>query len=384
VRIDNLAKFSAYSVIGTVTLMPLLVLPAMVGVLVDEAGMTQAFAGWVASFNFFGGALIALLMALRMHRLNLRRIAALGLCISILADTLSAFVATPNAWFLLLRFLAGLAAGAAHIAALTSFARHDNVERGYGLFVTLQFIVSGLGLYVLPVYAEEMGVKGMYLMFAALGVISLLLIRQLPGDAIRLQAAARQKSELAVLLATVTILAIVGYALFEAANTAQFTYVERFGVSQDFSDQQIGTALLIASLIGIPGAFTIVIIGHRFGRMGPLTFGIGTGIAGLLMLIGGGSFGWYFAGSCCLGFAWAFGLPYIQSLMAALDPHGSAIAAGSSAATIGGAAGPGLAAIIVGESNYDYVFLLAILLFLIAISCFLVSERHVDQVETTA
>ncbi|MDH5499839.1 MAG: hypothetical protein OEY72_01910, partial [Gammaproteobacteria bacterium] len=89
-RIRNLSQFSAYSVIGTVTLMPLLVLPAMVGVLVDEAGMSEPFAGWVASFNFFGGALIALLMALRIHRLDLRRIAMIGLCISILADTLSA------------------------------------------------------------------------------------------------------------------------------------------------------------------------------------------------------------------------------------------------------------------------------------------------------
>ncbi|MDH4048557.1 MAG: MFS transporter [Gammaproteobacteria bacterium] len=381
-RIRNLSQFSAYSVIGTVTLMPLLVLPAMVGVLVDEAGMSEPFAGWVASFNFFGGALIALLMALRIHRLDLRRIAMIGLCISILADTLSAFVAAPDGWFLLLRFVTGLAAGSAHIAALAAFARHEEVERGYGLFVTLQFIVSGLGLYVLPVYASELGVKGMYLMFALLGLLSLTMIRSLPGKAIDQHAGAQHKSELTVLLALVTVLSILGYGLFEAANTAQFTYVERFGISIDLSHRQIGTALMIASLIGIPGAFTIVIIGHRFGRLGPLAFGLGTAIAGLLMLIGGNSFAWYFAGSCCLGFAWAFCLPYIQSLMAALDPHGSAIAAGSSAATIGGAAGPGLAALIVGSGNYRYVFLLSIVLFLIAISCFLVSERRAPAAQT--
>jgi len=376
VRIKNLSQFLAYSVIGTVTLMPLLVLPAMVGVLVDEAGMSEPFAGWVASVNFFGGALIALLMALRIHRLDLRRIAAIGLSLSILADTLSAFVATPNAGFLLLRFGTGLAAGAAHIAALAAFARHEEVERGYGLFVTLQFIVSGLGLYVLPVYASELGVNGMYLMFALLGLLSLTLIRSLPGKAVKLQANPQQKSELTVLLSFVTIVAILGYGLFEAANTAQFTYVERFGISIDLSQRQIGTALMIASLIGIPGAFTIVVIGHRFGRLGPLAFGLGTAMAGLLMLIGGNGFAWYFAGSCCLGFSWAFCLPYIQSLMAALDPNGSAIAAGSSAATIGGAAGPGLAALIVGSGNYRYVFLLSVVFFLIAISCFLVSERR--------
>ena len=41
-RIENLQRFSAYSVIGTVSFLPLLVLPAMVGVLVDEAASVLA------------------------------------------------------------------------------------------------------------------------------------------------------------------------------------------------------------------------------------------------------------------------------------------------------------------------------------------------------
>jgi hypothetical protein len=41
-RIENLQQFSAYSVIGTVSFLPLLVLPAMVGVLVDAAASVVA------------------------------------------------------------------------------------------------------------------------------------------------------------------------------------------------------------------------------------------------------------------------------------------------------------------------------------------------------
>jgi predicted MFS family arabinose efflux permease len=375
VRSSNLTEFSAYSVIGTVTLMPLLVLPAMVGVLVDEAGLSESFAGWVASANFFGGALAGLLIALRIHRLDLRRIAALGLAIAIVGDVVSAYVAAPSEWFLLLRFFTGLAAGTAHVAALSAFARHDDVERGYGLFVTLQFIVSGLGLYVLPVYSQQLGVSGMYLMFAVLEMFALLLLGKLPGKASDHWSGAPQNTELGVLLAGVTIVAMLGYGMFEAANTAQFTYFERLGVALDYSDRQIGTALLVASLIGIPGAFTIVVIGKRLGRRGPLAFGIAVAITGLVLLITTRSYPWYFAASCCLGFSWAFCLPYFQSLMASLDPDGSAIAAGSSAATIGGAGGPGLAALIVGDGNYQYVFMLSIVLFSIAVTCFLYSGR---------
>ena len=54
-----LRRFGLLSVIGSITLMPLLVLPAMVGTLIDETTLTEAQAGWSASLNFFGGAIIA-------------------------------------------------------------------------------------------------------------------------------------------------------------------------------------------------------------------------------------------------------------------------------------------------------------------------------------
>ncbi len=79
---------------------------------------------------------------------------------------------------------------------------------------------------------------------------------------------------------------------------------------------------------------------------------------------------------CFLGFSWAFCLPFIQGTMASLDPNGSALAAGSSAAPIGGAVGPGLAAMVVGEGMYHHVILMAIILFLIAISCFVLSQNN--------
>jgi predicted MFS family arabinose efflux permease len=102
------------------------------------------------------------------------------------------------------------------------------------------------------------------------------------------------------------------------------------------------------------------------------------------LLITTRSFGWYFAASCCLGFSWAFCLPYFQSLMASLDPDGSSIAAGSSAATIGGAAGPAIAALIIGDGHYQYVFMLSIVLFSIAVTCFLFSGRGTHEMEQCA
>jgi predicted MFS family arabinose efflux permease len=371
-----LQRFGVYSVIGTISLMPLLVLPAMIGTLVDETALSEAQAGWSASLNFFGGAAAALAMALRMHHLDLRRVAILAFTVAALGDLASAFTGNHAAVFLLIRLVAGIGAGAAYTVVVAAFARLPDVDRGYGLFVTLQFIVSGLGLYALPVYSEVLGVEGMFLSIAALDVAGLAMTRFLPGRAIDAPGFSGLKTELHVLLAWATLLGALGFAIFEAANTAQFTYVERLGVSLALTDQQVGSALLIASLAGIPGAFVIVLLGSRFGRVAPLTLGIALSICGLLTLITGDSFASYLLGTSLMGFSWAFCLPYIQGLLAELDPHGSAVAAGSASSTIGGSIGPGLAALAVGGGSYTRVLGLSICLLLAALASFWLASRR--------
>jgi predicted MFS family arabinose efflux permease len=381
-QIANLRQFSVYSVIGTVSFLPLLVLPAMVGVLVDEVGISESFAGWVSSANFVGFSLVALLMAFRMHRVDLRRLAAVGLAIAFTADVLSGFLAAPTAAFLLIRVIAGSANGAAQIAALSAIARLDGAERGFGLLITLQFIVAALGCYILPVYSAELGATGMFLLFAACDLLALALARRLPGRAIDERAGAERRSERSILFAATTLFALLGYGMFEAANTAQYTYLGRLGVSLAFSDHEIGTALMIASLAGIPGAFTIIVVGKRFGTIGPLTVGIGIAILGLAILITRGEFASYVMAGICIGFSWAFCLPFIQSLMASLDPNGSALAAGASAASIGVAVGPGLAASVVEVGRYEPVFLIAIALLIVSLVGFFISIRKIPTERT--
>jgi MFS family permease len=378
-RSADLARFCVFSVIGTIALLPLLILPALIGVLVDESAMSESFAGWSASVNFAGGALAALVMAFRMHRIDLRKTAVLALVLAVIGDVVSAFASGNQTAFLAARFVAGVGAGAAYTCALAAFARFSDVERGYGIFVTLQFIVSGIGLYVLPVYSALLHTSGMFLLIASLDGLALLLTWRLPGRATGSSAGPSQVSEMAVLTSAATVLALVGFALFEAANTAQFTYTERFGVSLSLTDRQIGLMLLVASLAGIPGAFAIVVVGDRFGRGASLTLGIGIAVAGLALLTGSSTFTPYLLGGSLLGFSWAFCLPYIQALGAALDPSGSALAAGSCASTIGGAAGPALAASILGEGSYRWVFLAAIAIFVVAWASFSLSNRMLEE-----
>jgi predicted MFS family arabinose efflux permease len=375
----QLRRFGLLSVIGCITLMPLLVLPAMVGTLIDETSLTEAQAGWSASLNFLGGAIIAGLMALRMHRLDLSKVAAIGFLVAAIGDGLSGFSAGHAPLFLFVRFCTGVGAGAAYTCVLAAFARLPDVNRGYAVFITLQFTISGLGLFLLPVFSQFLGAKGMFLSIATLNVMGVLLSSNLPGRAVRNDAAQVGRTELHVLLAWATILGALGFLIFESALVAQYTYIERLGVSLAFSDQQVGSALLIGSLAAIPGALSIILLGARVGRMGGLGFGVVVAIAGLVLMISTVQFLPYVLGAALISFAWAFCLPYIQGLMAALDPHGSAAALGSASSTIGGAIGPGLAALVVGAGTYQHVMMFTTVLLLLALTSFFIASRRVAQ-----
>ena len=76
-----------------------------------------------------------------------------------------------------------------------------------------------------------------------------------------------------------------------------------------------------------------------------------------------------------MGFSGAFCLPFIQSLLAAIDRKGSAIAAGTSVSTFGSAAGPGAAALVVGGGYYANVFLLSMGLFFVTLAAFFYADR---------
>jgi len=357
--------------------MPLLVLPAMIGVLVDHAGMSDSSAGWSASAHFLASFVAGLVLSLRVHRLNLKRVATFALVIASMADVASALTAGETPAFFAARIVAGIMLGSVYIACVSAFARQDEYERGFGLFVTLQFVVSGLGLYLVPVYADSLGAFGLFAGFAVLDILALLLARFLPDD----RAADAESlhgdpvSELRILLATSALLAILGFTVFEAANNAQFTYIERFGVALDISDSRIGIALLVASLVGIPGAFSIVVVGHRFGTLGPIVAGILVAVVGLGVLLSATTYTAYFFGSACMGFSWAFCLPFIQSFLAGIDRKGSAVAAGTSFSTFGSSIGPGIAAIVVMGGNYANVFRLSLGLFGLTLVAFMLADR---------
>ncbi len=342
--------------------------PAMVGILVDHANFSESYAGWVMACGSAGSALTLIVISGYIHRINLKTLSYICLSIAVLIDIYCSLIVEPSFIFLVLRFAIGVLVTIANIAVYTSIASFSNYERGYGLFVMLQYSISGLGLYYLILYSESIGAKGLYLILALFNFLALLFVNQLPETKSDPSMGSDKGSEMTILLSGLALLAIFGFGLHEMAGVAQFTFIERIGVSISIENQSLSNIMLIASLLGIPGSMVCIIVGNKYGLLPPFLFGTFCCLFGMSILIMEKTYITYALRMCLIGFGWSIALPYIQSHLASIDKKGSALAAGNSFATIGAAVGAAIGASLIGQtSNYNMLLQVSILIYIFAV-----------------
>lgn len=350
------------STLGCISLLGLLVLPLVVGGWVDELGYSERDAGLLSSASFLGAALVALFLAFRIHRLDLRRIALVGLLGMALGDGASAFAAhLPGSAVIAARFLSGAASGALYGAVMAAFAAHRRADRSYGAFMALQFAVSAAGLYLLPPLMPTLGVTGVFAGFALVNVLGLGLLGALPAGRERTDSqpaeAGKMLVEWRLILAPTALLCLLAYGAFEAAAMGQFAYIERIGVHLGLPPEQLGLSLGFASLVGIPGAMAVTVLGPRFGYFWPIAAAATVQIGVMLWLMRAQGFAAYFLISCLYSMGWAFVLPYFQALCARIDPRGSVVVAGGFATGLAGFLGPACAALLVRPGDYGLMLM---------------------------
>ncbi|MFC1796110.1 MFS transporter [Pseudomonadota bacterium] len=357
---DNVKRTVLLAVLGSISLMPLLVLPVMVGSFVDHMALSDSEAGYVASAGFLGGAIAAIFISLRIHHVDLRRMAYLGLGLMVLADGGSIAAEHMNFWlFVSLRFLSGMGGAAAYASVMGSFAGWREPDRAYGLFMAMQFAFSAVGLYGLPWVLPDTGVAGILVLFTVLDILALFLVRRLPAGPERRGAGLNATVEWRVILAATSVLCLLGIGLFEAANMANFTYADRIGILFGLKGEQIGLVLGISTMLGIPAGFGVYFVGSRFGRFRPILVAALVQIAALLLLLSGPGKAGYIVAMCLLAPCWGFALPYFQAIEARIDPGGSVVVAGGFATAFGGFLGPAIAASLVSPGDYGTMIVAA-------------------------
>lgn len=356
-------------------MIPLAVLPLYIGSLVELQGFSEQQAGLTSTVNLVGNAFGVLFISLRSRPSSLY-ILFTAVALEIGFDLFS--LGASYSSLLLFRLLAGFGGGILTGLAYKKLAQRRNPDREFAVLIFLQFFLGAIILYSLPMLITEMGVNSFYYFLVATtllcGALGVFVIR-IPDEVADVDSGPASSSMLPVCSAIIAII------LFELAASGVWAFVERIGANWSLDQDKIAGYLSLGTLAGIAGSALVVLLSNRWGRFGPLL--VGSVTAALCLLIftkSKGSNGYYLLTLMIFNLAWAYTIPYLQGVLAGLDPSGRTAVFSLFCMLIAIAAGPYCFSLFLsGENQHQLAIYASSALFVSAFLFVAKTARQLDK-----
>ncbi|NIB38904.1 MFS transporter [Pseudomaricurvus alkylphenolicus] len=349
--------FSRITLVTVAGAQMIIVQPGLLSGYIEQAGFSEQQGGLLIAFEMTGYALATLALTVLSKIFCWRVMVRAALVLLAVANVCCVFVETYE-WFVVLRLVAGVSAGVVTSLGFSSIGLTASADRNFGLAIMLAMVYGALVLGLLPVIFSLAGLDGLLLVFTAMSVLGLrcssaLLTRSesklREGSSVEASAVATMPlpmRQVSVVLASV--------AAYFVAQGVVWPYLFVFGTSAGVDDASVSTGLMWCQFSGIGGALLATFIGNRASRLMLLAAGIGVVVAALLMfLFLRPSTGFEYTITvliCNFGFCLAH--PYLLANVAAFDHKGRLVVLAMVAQTLGGAVGPALGALLLGEMGY--------------------------------
>lgn len=383
--LNSLKGLFALLLIHTIGPQTVAILPALVQAYVEQLGLSEQDAGFLASVETWGMFVATFAMMALISRVNWRVLMGLSLLAMVIANALSMFTNHIPTLYVL-RFIAGLGGGTIVTVsyAMIGLTLKKNRNFGWALFFVLLY--GALVFPLLPLIYTQTGIAGAFFLFGAFALCGLPFVRGLPEKGEQLSEADPDAVELSVNLKGLAVLAMLLYFI---GQIGVWSYFYRYGIHYGLSEQAVGSALSISQFFGLAGAFSVVLLSSFLRKDVALFLGIGLSIVSISMLFQTQALLAFILISGVYQFLWNMTHPYLLGALATFDPSGRVIVYGTAMQFLGIAVGPSIAALLVTEASFNNVLWMGILFMLASMACILppvVKERQlrVDTAISTA
>jgi predicted MFS family arabinose efflux permease len=336
--------------------------PGFVQGLVGFYGLSEQAAGYIASAEVWGIALTTLVLALGGHQYSWQRILR-GSLLLFVAGNLLSLAADQTLWFAWWRFVTGIGSGGLVSITFTVIGLTRNSDRNFGYLIMGVLSYGALGLWVMPVLLELIGVRGLITGFALFGLSGWWCLSRLPDSGEEHLQVNADAVDMGVNMRCFAILAMFTYFL---AQGVIWAYLFLIGTNAGMSEQAVANGLMVSQFLGIAGALVAAMAGCHYGRILPLAVGILGGALVLSVVLGGFSALAYVVTVCVYNFAWNMSHPFLLAAMASFDRHGRVVVYAVAAQMMGLAVGPALAATLLSGGDYNQVVWAGIGLFVLS------------------
>jgi predicted MFS family arabinose efflux permease len=325
--------------------------PQLLESIMADHGALEIAVGRIFSFEN-GCFFITLLLASGpIARMSRARTALAGMLVLVAGNIASAYADSLNA-LLIARSITGIGAGLISAAGTAAAASSRQPERIFAIITVLHNIVLSAQYKVIPYVMTEADPAGCYLMMAVVGVVSLPLCWwMLPPRKID----ADEGSLVTLLLSApnrmFAVAVMAGMFAYEVGQSGVFTFLDQMGIQAGLDADQRGSVLSVTSFIGLAGGVLAAWLGTRFGRVWPISIGLGLNVAAAAGLAIFESNFAYSAFNLLWGLAYNFLVPYLMGALATLDDRGRWAVAGDSFWNGGAVPGPWIAAVLVQDGG---------------------------------
>lgn len=243
-------------------------MPILVGTLADLRGYGEAEIGYLASAELGGMFAASIVTSILLNRVNRRRVAMVGLLLSMVINVLAVSVESYFP-FMALRIIAGFGSGLCYSIAVANLAGTRDKARNFSFLIFTLVGVNAIELYFLPSLTDAFGIGGIFYSFAMLNLVALLFVRNLASH-LALEDAGHDTDNSASPSPFFAMLCIVAVALFYVCISAFWTYVERVGVEAGFASDFISRSLAFSTVLSLVGCYAAFKISQYVGQSLPL------------------------------------------------------------------------------------------------------------------
>ena len=333
------------------------IMPLIVGGVIDGYGFSEQEAGTLASLEGLGLVLASVAASFWIRKVNWTTILFVAFLLTALLNIISANLSTLMP-LLVIRFLAGISGGTIFAIAVAALGDNREPDRAFGIAQAVQGTVM-FGGFTLGAYLIERWQVGafFYLLAAAYLVFMLTLIRfpnqGLDHDSLSKQQGERQNNSLLIWLG------LFASVLFFINIFGFWAFIERIGNAAELPANTIGLALGISQIFAIAGAMLAAWASDRFGRILPLLIVLIGQIFVLWLLLGQFSSTAFFIGAGIFQALFMLGVSYQMGAIAKLDIKGRFLVLMSAAQGLGAAFGPSIAAALIQGEDYSRINFMA-------------------------
>ncbi len=362
----------AVAAMGLVGPFVFLVSPVIAGQLALQWNWSATEIGLLMFAELSGASLVTFPAMFLLRRLPWRPLAQTVSVLFAGTALMSAWVAAGGGhvnWLFPLRFLGGAAGGLLSVLCVMAASASLAPHRAFASWTAGQTVSAGLGLLGLPLLFAITGMSGLYLVLAAMSVLSLMTLGGLPT---RWQPHVHVSRLAQPLASGLSLTAIFCYYV---AISGVWAFVGVPGGALGLSENDIGNLTSAALFTAIIGSGIASLIGDGAHRTPATLIFFGMLLGSVALIASTGQTTVYIAAVLVLQTCWSFLVPTLMSTLADNDGKGSLMIASNMVIGGGASIGPVLAgAALEHGDSYAAVAVVGAALLILAAASFLIAR----------